>query len=53
MPDTGATVGAFQTSVVKDGNEVVTKVDMPDVPGVDSILETAQKFYDFVNQKNT
>ena len=42
--------GAFQTSVTKDGTEVVTKVEMPTVPGVEQVLEAAEKFYAFVNQ---
>lgn len=33
----------------KDGN-VVTKVGMPEFPGLDKILETAEKMYSFVNQ---
>lgn len=36
-----------------NGNEVVTKVNVPEVPGVDQVLETAQKFYDFINQGST
>jgi hypothetical protein len=32
-------------------NEVVTTVDMPQFPGLDQVLETAQKMYDFVNGK--
>lgn len=32
----------------KEGSELVTKVEMPSIPGVDQILETANKFYDFV-----
>jgi hypothetical protein len=43
--------GQFETSIQKEGDELVTKVEMPTVPGVDQIMETAQKFYDFVNQK--
>ena len=39
------------THVDSETNEVVTKVEMPPIPGVDSILETANKFYDFVNDK--
>lgn len=31
--------------------EVVTTVDMPQFPGLDQVLETAQKMYDFVNGK--
>jgi hypothetical protein len=41
--------GAYETSVTKDGDQVVTKVEMPKVPGADTVLETAQKFYDFVS----
>jgi len=29
--------------------QVVTKVDMPAIPGVDNVLENAEKFYNFVN----
>ena len=49
--DYHAKLGAFETSVTKEGNEVVTKVEMPQVPGVESVLEAAEKFYDFVNGK--
>ena len=41
--------GQFETSVSKDGKEVVTKVEMPQVPGADQVLEAAEKFYNFVN----
>ena len=41
--------GQFETTVSKEGNEVVTKVEMPSVPGADAVVETAQKFYDFVS----
>ena len=41
--------GAFETSMKKEGDEVVTKVSMPEVPGADAVLEAANKFYDFVN----
>ena len=43
--------GQFETSIQKEGDELVTKVEMPEVPGAEQIMETAQKFYDFVNQK--
>jgi hypothetical protein len=33
----------------KDG-KLVTKVGMPEFPGVDKVLETAEKMYAFVNQ---
>jgi hypothetical protein len=44
--------GQFETSMTKEGEEVVTKVEMPEVPGADQVLEAANKFYDFVNGKN-
>jgi len=30
--------------------KLVTNVDMPEYPGLDKILETAEKMYNFVNQ---
>jgi len=51
--DYHAKLGAYETSVTKDGDEVVTKVSMPEVPGVDAVMEAAEKFYDFVNGKST
>ena len=45
--------GQFETTVKKDGEEVVTEVTMPEVPGADAVLEAANKFYDFVNGKPT
>ena len=30
--------------------EIVSKVGMPEVPGVDHVLEYAEKFYDFINK---
>ena len=47
--DYHAKLGAYETSVTKEGDEVVTKVAMPEVPGVDKVLDTAEKFYNFVN----
>ena len=40
----------WETSVEKDekGN-VVAKVEMPSFPGIDKVLETAEKMYAFVN----
>ena len=32
----------------EEGN-IVTKVTAPEFPGLDKVLETAQKMYDFVN----
>ncbi len=30
--------------------QIVTKVGMPEYPGLDKVLETAEKMYSFVNQ---
>jgi len=43
--------GQFETSIRKEHDEVVTKVEMPEVPGAEKVLEAAEKFYDFVNGK--
>jgi hypothetical protein len=48
--DYHAKLGEYETSVKKEGDEVVTTVSMPQVPGADAVLEAAQKFYDFVNK---
>lgn len=32
--------------------QIVNKVDMPAFPGLDKVLETAEKMYAFVNQPN-
>ena len=45
-----AKVGALETSVRKEHDEVVTKVEFPEFPGSDQVLETARQFYDFVNK---
>ena len=47
--DYHAKLGAYETSVTKEGDEVVTSVSMPEVPGADAVLEAAEKFYAFVN----
>tara|TARA_B110000037_G_C16894075_1_gene413403 strand:+ start:187 stop:501 length:315 start_codon:yes stop_codon:yes gene_type:complete len=49
--DYHAKFAGYETSITKDGDEVVTKVEMPTVPGADAVLEAAEKFYDFVNGK--
>ena len=44
----------WETSVERDKEgRVITKVGMPDFPGLDKILETAEKMYGFVNQGQT
>jgi hypothetical protein len=45
-----AKIGALETSVRKEHDEVVTKVEMPAFPGSEQVLETARQFYDFVNK---
>ena len=47
--DYHAKFAGYETSVTKDGDEVVTKVEMPTVPGADKVLEAANMFYDFVS----
>lgn len=40
----------WEMSSVRDEKtgQIVTSVDMPQYPGLDKVLETAQKMYDFV-----
>jgi hypothetical protein len=33
--------------------QIVSKVEMPNFPGLDKVLETAEKMYSFVNQGST
>ena len=49
--DYHAKVNAFETTVTKEGDEIVTTVKFPEVPGADAVLDAANKFYDFVNGK--
>ena len=43
----------WEVSVARDKDgKVVTKADMPEFPGLDKVLETAEKMYAFVNGKN-
>jgi len=42
----------FEGSVKRsEDGEILNQVTLPDVPGVDAVLETAEKFYNFVNKK--
>lgn len=50
--DYHAKLGQFETSIKKEGDEVVTEVKMPEVPGADAVLDAANMFYDFVNGKS-
>jgi hypothetical protein len=45
--------GQYETTVTKDGDEVVTTVEMPEVPGAEKVLEAANMFYDFVSGNKT
>ena len=51
--DYHAKFAGWEQSVTRDPEtgEVVTKVSMPEVPGAETVLEAAEKFYDFVNGK--
>jgi hypothetical protein len=42
----------WEISVQRDekSGQVLTKVDMPEYPGLDKVLETAEKMYAFVNK---
>jgi hypothetical protein len=42
----------FETSTKRDPEtgQIISKVDMPEIPGVDQVLETAEKFYNFINK---
>ncbi len=50
--DYHAKLGQFETSIMKEGDEIVTEVKMPEVPGADAVLDAANMFYDFVNGKS-
>ena len=42
----------FETSTKRDPQtgQIISKVDAPEVPGVDKVLDTAERFYDFINK---
>jgi hypothetical protein len=44
----------WEMSVARDEKtgQVITKVDMPEFPGLDKVLEAAEKMYAFVNTGN-
>ena len=50
--DYHAKFNGFTVQNEKEGDELVTKVTMPEVPGADAVLEAAEKFYEFVNGKS-
>jgi|TARA_B110000459_G_scaffold94318_1_gene105401 hypothetical protein len=47
--DYHAKFAGWSTIVTKDGDDVVTTIEMPEVPGADAVLEAANKFIGFVN----
>jgi hypothetical protein len=53
--DYHAKFGGWEQAVKRDTDtgEVVTTVTMPEVPGADAVLETAEKFYAFVSGTRT
>ena len=45
--------GQFESTVEKTSDgQIVTTVKMPEVPGSDEVLKTAEKFYKFVSNNN-
>ena len=47
--DYNAKVNGYELAITKDGDEVVTTVAVPSVPGAEAVLEAANKFIEFVN----
>ena len=52
MQDYNIKVAGWQLTAQKDEKtgQLVSTVSMPEFPGLDKILETAEKMYGFVNQ---
>lgn len=52
MSEYQAKFAGWEVSAQRDEKtgQIVSKVDMPEFPGLDKILETAEKMYSFVNQ---
>ena len=50
--DFNAKFAGWELSATKDEKtgQIVSKVDMPAFPGLEKVLETAEKMYSFVNQ---
>ena len=51
MHDYSVKFQGWEMTATKDEKtgQIVNKVDMPDVPGLEKIMETAEKMYAFVN----
>lgn len=46
--------GQFEITAQKSSDgQIVTSVTLPEAPGAETVLENAQKFYDFVSGTNT
>ena len=43
----------FENTAKRDPEtgEIINTVNMPNVPGVEQVLENAEKFYEFINKK--
>ena len=54
MQDYQVKVAGWQMTAAKDDKtgQIVTSVAMPEFPGMDKILEAAEKMYGFVNQSS-
>lgn len=48
-------VAQIEMTVKRDPNtnEIINSVVFPEIPGVEKVLEAAQKFYNFVNQSTS
>jgi hypothetical protein len=55
MQDYQFKMAGWQMSTAKDGKsgQLVSTVSMPEFPGMEKILEAAEKMYGFVNQSTT
>lgn len=49
--DYNARLGQYSMSVEKDNDAVVTKIEMPAVPGAEEVIKAADMFYNFVKNK--
>jgi len=45
-------VAQFESSLKKDGDQIVAAVTYPTVPGVAEVLAAAEQFYNFVQQSS-
>jgi len=43
-----AKLAGWEFECKKNGGQIVTSVTMPEFPGIEQVLETAQKLYNFV-----